>query len=327
MKIKIIIALAAIVVIFIGGYVVYSSNKEVVNTNVVTPNSADPYILVEEDGYYMYCTGGIKFDVYYSSDLKSWEYKGVAYSKSQDGWESGDMWAPEVYKIDNKYYLFYSARDENTDLMQIGVAVADNPLGPFTSLTGESLTKFNYSVIDANLYQEDGINYLYFSKDCSTNIVDGKHTSQICYVEISDDFTEVLTEPVVLLTPEYDFEMVTGDYVWNEAPEMIKVDDIYYLFYSTGCYADETYSLCYATGSSPTGPFEKTGEQLIKSNLDEGFSGPGHNSVFVGNDGNYYTAYHIHTSPTAKGGNRSMVINEIEFRNGKVIVGDAVYEE
>lgn len=31
----------------------------------------------------------------------------------------------------NKYYLFYSANDFSTDQYGVGVAIADNPLGPF----------------------------------------------------------------------------------------------------------------------------------------------------------------------------------------------------
>ena len=52
---------------------------------------------------------------------------------------------------------------------------------------------FDYSVIDAHMaFAEDGRLYLYYAKDCSTNIVNGIKESHIYGVELSDDFKSVI---------------------------------------------------------------------------------------------------------------------------------------
>lgn len=43
----------------------------------------------------------------------------------KDSWADRWFWAPEVYEVNGKFYMYYSA-DEH-----ICVAVADSPVGPF----------------------------------------------------------------------------------------------------------------------------------------------------------------------------------------------------
>ncbi|MDD2475775.1 MAG: family 43 glycosylhydrolase, partial [Dysgonamonadaceae bacterium] len=91
---------------------------------------ADPFILLHNNTYYAYGTGaddGIA--VLTSDDLKVWEKpKGVGsglalhkYFSYGDKW----FWAPEVYYVNGKFYMYYSAEEH------ICVAVSDSPLGPF----------------------------------------------------------------------------------------------------------------------------------------------------------------------------------------------------
>ena len=67
------------------------------------------------------CDEGI--EVYTSDDLKTWKYKGMALQK-KDVWADRWFWAPEVYEVNGKFYMYYSA-DEH-----ICVATADSPAGP-----------------------------------------------------------------------------------------------------------------------------------------------------------------------------------------------------
>ena len=86
---------------------------------------ADPYILLDGDTYYAYGThadNGI--ECYTSTDLKSWHYAGLALQRGNTT-ETRWFWAPEVYKFDSKYYMYYSANEH------LYVATADTPAGPF----------------------------------------------------------------------------------------------------------------------------------------------------------------------------------------------------
>jgi beta-xylosidase len=84
----------------------------------------DPYVMhVKGDKYYMYGTGGGAkkgFSAYSSTDLVNWKKEGQVYfGNNKNGWGSidkvwnGAYWAPEVYEVKGKFYMFYSAQWSN----------------------------------------------------------------------------------------------------------------------------------------------------------------------------------------------------------------------
>ena len=90
----------------------------------------DPFILTWQGKYYAYGTSSPNgIVVYVSDDLKNWSSptgvtNGLALNKDDvyaDRW----FWAPEVYAVHGKFYMYYSA-DEH-----ICVATSDSPIGPF----------------------------------------------------------------------------------------------------------------------------------------------------------------------------------------------------
>ena len=103
---------------------------------------------------------------------------------------------------EGKYYMFYTAKNQQ-DSLRIGLAVSEKPGGPFLDVKNEPLFDFGYAAIDANvLIDADGKKYLYYSRDCSENVVDGLKKSEIYGVPLSDDLLSVQGEAVKLLTPQ-----------------------------------------------------------------------------------------------------------------------------
>ena len=96
---------------------------------------ADPFVLRLDGKYYLYpTTDGRGYEVFVSDNLVDWELKGRAFTDPRGG-----AWAPEVFhnrRGDGKFYLYYTDSMPDTYRgpleKQIGVAVADSPLGPFT---------------------------------------------------------------------------------------------------------------------------------------------------------------------------------------------------
>ncbi len=78
------------------------------------------------------------------------------------------FWAPEVYKVKGKYYMFFSAqwRDNPTNELEnfrIGIAVSDKPEGPFVDFSDKPVFDPGYPIIDANVFfDKDGRTYLYY---------------------------------------------------------------------------------------------------------------------------------------------------------------------
>ena len=85
----------------------------------------DPFILLHDGVYYAYGTHAADgIEVYTSKDLKRWKRHGLALNK-EDVWADSRFWAPEIYEIHGKFYMYYTA-DEH-----ICVAISDSPVGPF----------------------------------------------------------------------------------------------------------------------------------------------------------------------------------------------------
>jgi tetratricopeptide (TPR) repeat protein len=162
-------------------------NNKIIVTNI--NKIGDPVILLEDNVYYMYttCCGGRPFHVYTSLDCKTFTDMGECLH-IEDTFADRDIWAPEVIKYQGKFYMFYSGRSDSDGLMHVQIAVSNSPLGPFKDIAAEPIIKIEgKSTIDAHCYIEDDEKYLFFSMDCSTNIINGIHTSQIYAVKLASD--------------------------------------------------------------------------------------------------------------------------------------------
>lgn len=296
----------------------YANARQKTGQYMINPVSSitsigDPFVLLDDDGtYYMYCTSG-GFKVWKSTNLSSWEYIGTTYSKTSKSFGDSSYWAPEVYKYNGKYYMFYSAKKENS-IHSIGVAVSDSPAGPFTDLYDTPLFSPSYSVIDANvLFDDDGRIYLFYSKDCSTNIVGGIHTSQIYGVELKSDFSGITGTPVLISTPDTAWEKKSGNsYRWNEGPCVFRENGTYYLLYTANCYTSVNYAVGYATSDSPLGTYKKSAANPILKADGVLTSGTGHCNIVRSPDGSeIFMVYHEHTDIANPSGDRTPAFDRL----------------
>lgn len=265
---------------------------------------ADPHVIRVDGTYYLYATThGRGYDAWTSADLVHWQFHGRVFRDSRRG-----AWAPDVFhhlRGDGKFYLYYT--DNDTDLprgptaKQIGVAVADSPLGPFRDQ--KVLAR---GAIDAHLFQDDdGKLYLY-------------------YVEIRNGF-KILMQPMIdpltkdgaaveVIRPTEPWEKTSGEV--TEGPFVLKHDGVYYLMYS-GTGADSpNYAIGYATSNSPRGPFQKHQGNPI-AHRGEGIFGPGHHAVVAGPDGQLWMIYHQkHDEGT--NWNRFLALDRLWFEDGVI---------
>jgi beta-xylosidase len=239
-----------------------------------------------------------------------------------DSWAYKDFWAPEVRRHNGKYVMHYSAMRRKDNSLRIGVAIAQEPKGPFRNVYDGPMFDFGYAAIDGHVFiDDDGQAYFYFSKDCSENIIDGVHTSQICVAKMNDELTALTSDPVVLFGASEAYEGGNApEWRWNEGPYVLKKDGTYYLTYSANFYASKEYCICLATSKRPDGDFEKSKKNPILSYRyeKEDFSGPGHNAFFTDADGKLKMAFHIHTDATKPSANRKAVIIDAKIANGTI---------
>ena len=278
-------------------------------------NIGDPFILNADGKYYVFATGGgIGFNVWTSDDLVTFTSKKKAMLRA--AWANGDYWAPEVYAYQGKYVMLFSARRTSDKSLRIGIAFADKPEGIYKDTMKAPLLDPGYAVIDASLFvDDDGTPYLYYSRDCSENLVGSNHESHSYVVPLATDLMSLAGEPAQLIAPDQAWELHSGDYRWNEGPTVVKHDGKYYLYYSANYFASKEYGVG-AVADSPMGPFVKVDSNPLLTYTMDGdkvaVSGPGHNSFFAAGD-ELFTAYHTHTYPDMPSGNRQLNYDRAGF--------------
>ena len=273
----------------------------------------DPQILLYEGKYYCYATSSDKgFFVWSSDDLVNWSEPSLCF-RAIDYWGISHFWAPEVVYRNGKFVMHYTAMSGALNSLRIGVAVSDSPIGPFADVHNAPMFDLGYAAIDGSVLIDDEEAYLYYSRDCSENIVDGVHTSQIYCVRLNSDLTETVGEHILISTPDKPYELKSMALelpcLWNEGPTVIKQDGLYFMNYSANCYATNDYAICLSVAQSPTGPFEKAASNPVLSCRADLF-GAGHNAFFSGKDGALYTSFHIQTDPEHPSGDRRVVIGK-----------------
>lgn len=333
-------------------------------SNPLAVQFGDPYILQTQGTYYVYGTGGGAdkgFVTYSSKDMVNWKSEGQVYlHDNKNGWSDpkaawgGAYWAPEVYEVKGKYYLFYSAQwkvnpTKELENFRIGVAVADKPTGPFIDLAEQPVFDPGYPIIDANVFFDtDGKAYLYYSRCCYKHPVESEvadlarkkgwfkeiEESWVYGVELKPDFSGVIGEPVLVLRPpvslsdkqaEWESRSVTAQEVnrrWTEGSVTFKKDGTYYIMYSANHFGGKYYAVGYATANSPLGPYKKAANNpILQKNIDQGgpVTGTGHNSIAYSPDGpEMFCVYHARTAAT--GDERVVCIDRMEVKNGTITI-------
>src|SRR5688500_2401216 len=106
---------------------------------------ADPEGIIFNKQYWIYPTYSAPYDkqvfldAFSSPDLTNWKKHASILDTSSVKWAKRAIWAPSVIEKKGKYYLFFGANDIQNDneVGGIGVAVANNPAGPFKDHLGK----------------------------------------------------------------------------------------------------------------------------------------------------------------------------------------------
>lgn len=273
---------------------------------------ADPYILLDGDTYYAYGTydsDGIR--CYTSDDLRTWKYEGLALHKDNTT-ENVWFWAPEVYRLNGKYIMYYSANEH------LYAATATSPKGPFKQVGSYQMEKLlgNEKCIDSHVFfDEDSTAHIFFVRFNDGNC--------IWQAKLSDDYItpiEGTLRKCFAATQSWELKQARV----NEGPNVIKHGRRYYLTYSGNDYQSQDYAVGYAyTNNSPTGTWTKFSNNPILRRWDD-LVGTGHHSLFYDKEGALRIVFHAHESETAIHP-RSMYIGTMHFKgNNLVMLNDPI---
>lgn len=295
----------------------YSVSVSEAKNPVLMGYYADPEIIYSEkhQKYFLYPTSdgftgwsGTYFETFSSDDLVHWKNEGTILDLKTDvSWADRHAWAPCAIekKIDGAYKYFYYF----TAAQKIGVAVADEPTGPFIDsgkpIIGEKPEGINRGQeIDPDIFTDpvSGKNYLYWGN------------GYMGVVELNDDMVSVKPNSFKRLNPGGTF---------REGTEVFYRNGTYYFLWSEDDTRSPNYRVRYATANSPLGPLNIPENNLIlEKRPEKGIYGTGHNSVIkVPNKDEWHIVYHRFTRPKgitmgrAAGYNREVCIDKLEFND------------
>lgn len=267
---------------------------------------ADPEGIVFGDTYWIYPTSSRPYDeqtymdAFSSKDLVHWEKHPSVLTKDNISWLRRALWAPAVIEKDGKYYFYFGANDVHEgEIGGIGVAVADNPAGPFKDALGKPLIGNivnGAQPIDQFVFRDDdGTYYMYYGGWGHCNMV-----------KMGSDLTSLSTFP----DGETFKEVTPEGYV--EGPFMLKRNGKYYFMWSEGGWTGPNYSVAYAIADTPFGPFKRVGKILQQD--PNVATGAGHHSVVKGpGKDEYYIVYHRRPLGETDGNHRVTCIDRLTF--------------
>jgi len=245
-------------------------------------------------------------------------------------WAEKQMWAPDAAEKDGTYYLYFPAKGHD-GIFRIGVAVSNNPAGPF--MPQPEAIKESFSIDPAVFKDNDGSYYMYFGgiwggqlqrwrtgifnseqPESPVAFLPGDNEPALCakVAKLTNNLLEFAEAPKdVVIIDEHGKPLLNGDKDrrFFEASWMHKYKGKYYFSYSTG----DTHFICYAIGNNPYGPFTYGGRIL-----EPVVGWTSHHSICEF-EGKWYLFYH--DSSLSKGVThlRSVKVAELEYdENGKI---------
>ena len=231
---------------------------------------ADPDILyAEKTGrFYIYPTSdgftnwsGTYFKSFSSSDLVNWKDEGLILDLNKDvSWAKRNAWAPCIVekKINGRYKYFYYF----TAAQKIGVAVSDDPTGPFVDLGKPLIERHPQGinrgqVIDPDVFTDpqSGKSYLYWGN------------GYMAGAELNEDMTSLKQETLTILKPDSTF---------REGTHVFYRNGLYYFLWSENDTRDVDYRVRYGTSKSPLGQLNiPTNNLVIAKDTAKGIYQPG----------------------------------------------------
>ena len=277
-------------ILFVPQFLQFSLAQTVTNRQPVIDMSApDPTAIRAEDGtFYLYATEDMRnVPIFHSANLVDWKLVGTAFTdNSRPKWlPKGGIWAPDIQRVGGKYHLYYAKSVWGGEWdAGIGVAVSNNPAGPFVD-RGCMFTSKQIGIqncIDPFYIEDGGKKYLFFGS-----------FHGIYGVELTADGLHIKqgAKP----------REVAGTFM--EATYIRRRGGYYYLFGSAGTCCEgarSTYRITIGRSKSLFGPYvDKAGQRLLDNHYnilldkDDSVLGPGHNAGLITDDaGNDYMFYH-----------------------------------
>jgi GH43 family beta-xylosidase len=289
-------------------------------TNPLGPGQ-DPFVIKWEDSYLHVHSVGTSVWIEKADQLQDVQ-KDDSDATSVRAWRapvgtnySAQIWAPELFQIDGKWYIYVAASAGTNETHRMHVLERDdpNPMGSYVYKGQLAATTDRWAIDGTVLEWQDK---LYFIWSGWPGFVDGQQNLYIA--EMSNPWT-ISGERVLISSPQYAWEM--HGIAVNEGPEVLIHNGQLHIIYSASAYFTDQYALGRLTYNG-TGPilsaasWTKAPSPVFQSTSE--VVGVGHASFTQSPDGTqHWIVYHSHHDPGPFNDDRDIRIQQFTyFANG-----------
>jgi len=257
--------------------------------NPLVAAAPDPWVVQRGDFYYFLQTFDNRIEIRKTakmSELGSAKST-LVYSPPSLGSNSRNLWAPEMFYLNGKWYIYYTAGN-GQDISHRMFVLENANKDPTTNNwvdKGQLITQPN------DLWSIDGSileykNELFFIWSGRPGAQTGDLTQNIYISKMSNPYT-LTGSTVMISTPQHAWEKV--GFAVNEGPEILKnKDGDVFLIYSASYCGTDAYALGMLTLAKDGDPLNPTAwtkkANPVFSKASTAY-GPGHNGFFKSKDG------------------------------------------
>jgi GH43 family beta-xylosidase len=274
--------------------------------NPLVRQRADPWIYRTDNGIYYYIATAPEYDRI--EIRKSNTLNGIAEAKPVEVWrkhDSGPMskhvWAPELHRIEGKWYIYFAA-GRAEDIWRIRIwalsnASEDPTQGEWTE-EGQINTERDAFALDATVFEHKGGLYCIWAEKTRTT-----NNSGLLISKMKNPTT--LEGPQLIITePEFEWERHT--YAVNEGAAVLKRNGKIFVTFSASA-TDHTYAIGLLWIDEDADlldakSWNKLPKPVFYTNEQVKRYGPGHNGFTVAEDGKTdIVVYHARDYKELKG--------------------------
>lgn len=257
---------------------------------LVNPSDQTYYIVSSARG------GGVR--AYTSQDLVDWSGPHTPFQTPEEFWPGCDMrgiWAPELHKYQDKYYLFVTFNTA-TELEEqwpdwrprvrrgSQILVSDSPLGPFEAFERKPTLPEHLMTLDGTLWVEDGTPYMVYCHEW-VQVVNGTMNA----IELSADLSTAVGEPQRLFwgneAPWAKRSETEGCWVTDGPSLYTSMSGKLFMIWSSFSETGYTVGLAISDSGKLAGPWRQQAKPIFS---DHG----GHGSLFTRFDGQLMLVLH-----------------------------------
>ena len=239
--------------------------------------------------------------LYSTVDMVNWTYRGTPLTSATfSSWakQDNDCWASQCIERNGKWYWYVTATIKGEAYPGIGVAVADNPAGPYKDPIKKPLVKGWFKIDPSVIIDDNGQAYLFYGNN------------MLWYAKLSKTMTSLTSGEMEIPTKSEaafgPFKGYNDDGTpktnFEEASWIYKRGNKYYLEYAAGGVPEHW---AYSTADKISGPWTYQGK--IMGEAENSFTIHGGSVEYKGH---HYLFYHNGKLPDGGGYHRATCIEE-----------------